>query len=206
MAHWAVKHGLKVVIGVTVTALLGGIWWLVTTVLKVPNLEIKLDKHAEQLTTIRVNLLALMQRTGNPPDTQQLEKLVSGVYELGGAKAELIKQAQLEKGSGRIVIGKWATLGKQGLDTIEFTSGKPIEDKQKIGLIFYGAMISDVPASWKVKGNSLKLSYGMENVYDFAPRKDVSSEELELMATELNSLKFNLQELKNAMPTKNDTK
>ena len=201
MAHWAVTHGVKVAIGVIVTAALSGMAWLIVAALKVPQLETQLQKHDEQLTTIRVSLLALMQKTGNPPDARQLEKLVSGVYELGEAKAELIEQAQLEKGTGNIVVGKWAPFTNQAFDTVEVVgSAKPLVKKKDIGVLFYAAMLSDVPASWKVKENTLKLYHGTENVYAFVPRKNVTFKELELTAAELNSLQVNLQELKKATP------
>jgi hypothetical protein len=192
---------MKVAIGVLVSALLMGIYWLVVTALKVPELETQLKKHEEQLTTIRINLLALMQKTGNPPDPRQLEKLISGVYELGEIKAASIKQARLEKGTGKIIVGEWAPKYKTAMYAIDVHPDRPLVDKLDIGHLISAAMISDVPAKWTVAGSNLKLDYGKENVFTFIPSKNVSSNDLELMAAELNSLKIKLEELKKATPT-----
>lgn len=205
MAHWMIEHGLRTILGVMLTAVLGGIGWLVLTSLKVPELELQLKKHDEQLSTIRVSLIALMQKTGNPPDKSELEKLVSGVFDLGKAKAALVQQAQLEKGTGVVVPASWVPPEFQTKFPATIAQGVPVKDKEQIARIISAATVADKRAIWTVSDNKLKVRYGTDSVISLTPARKVTEEELKTWATSLNAIGTELSQVpkKDAPPPAN---
>lgn len=188
MAHWAVEHAFKTLIGALVLAALSGIAYVAVVALKVPNLELQLKKHDEQLAVIKVSLLTLMQKTGNPPAKEDLEKIMSSVGDLGKTKAELIEAVKVEEGSGRVAAATWIPTEFRSNYTTTIPLGESIKDKEKIARLIAGGVVADKGVTWHTSGKNLKMHYGTDSIFTLTPIRKVSAQEVDSWATTLNTL------------------
>lgn len=203
MSHWTIKHTIGTVISVVVTAALSGLGWMVWNVLKVPDHDALLKKHGDQLTTISVNILTLMQKTGHPPSQEDYEKLLPVVFQMGSTKAELIRSAEVVRGTGAIPLANWVPAGYgPTADMFAFVGeGATVKDKEQIARIIFGATLADKPVSWSVADRKLRLRYEPNNVIALTPDKSISDNDLKAWAASLNQINADFKEVAGANAT-----
>ena len=188
------KQARNVVIGVIVTAVLGGEVYLIKNAVKVPDMQLTLDKHNCQIATLRVNLLTLMQKTGHPADEKQLKNLLSSVKEVGNSKARFVREVELVQGESIPSVADWAyaTGGKDFY--VHLTKGTPNRNEGDISRIIAAATVSTGITNWKVIRGGLELETNKGTVFLKTDRR-LDQNDLNKWVVDLKTMQMEISNL-----------
>lgn len=189
--HWLVKGTVLALIPI----LIAGLWWVASTLMKVPAIESQMAKQGDQLTEIKIQLVTLSQRTGQPLGKDDLKKILSSVADYGEWKAERIESAKVRLSSDKLPLAHWVPAQYAFASMSVPTDGATITDKKSIAKIITMSALAARPITWTVANKELiGIAAGAGEVV-LEPKKKVTDEELASWAESLNAVNHKIFEV-----------
>jgi len=156
---------------------------------KTESQEKRLDKVETNITSIKVNLLGLMNKVGKLPNERQIRELMAAANEFGDDKSKIFSEAKLIKKNSNLPgphpFSQWAT--STGNDNLEINKDDVIQGTSDVKYVkaLLSRSIASESAHWKVVGDRVAVYYKDGSIM-YTPKDKMTPEELDKLVKELN--------------------
>ncbi len=166
--HWAVKAAIIAVIGVVVAGSFKAFWSIYQNTGKIPGLEEASTKQQRDIVHLKAAIVTLMQRTGHPPTTRDLEELMSSVGDFGAGTAKFLRRADITV-TGRPTEDFFAWVPRVTQDTLRrhvasYAAFSSTADPRVIGTLITSSMVSLDSGDWVFVDGHLRGTFSTWSV------------------------------------------